>query len=272
MTRVAVVLIRQEPHYRREAFVQGLQRAGFELHTHPDFKRVKPGDVLVIWNRYGNYDDQAKLWEQRGGAVLVAENGYIGQDENGIQHYALAIGGHNGSGAWHYGGAQRWDKLGIEIKPWRSSGEHIVIRGQRGIGAARVASPPNWHTTTAHDLQRITQRRLVVQTHPGKPACDPAATAALIEALRGAHCMCIWSSAAGVRALVEGVPVFYGAPNWICAEAAMWGISASYLERPMMDDGARLAALHQMAWAQWSVAELASGEPFDLLAKKGGGS
>lgn len=253
----AVVRIRLDPHYRRAAFVDGLTRAGYGI-----VERASPkhGDVLVIWNRYGG---EADLWERDGGRVIVAENGYIGVDDNGIQHYALALGGHNGSGTWQSGGNERFENLGIEVKPWRSAGEHIVIRGQRGIGSAGMASPPQWHVNASRDLLRLSARRQVIQTHPGKPACDPFVAAEIINALAGAWAMCIWSSAAGVRALVEGVPVFYAAPHWICAGAAVRGVGN--VEKPQRDDAARYDALTRMAWAQWSIAEIATGEPFKRL-------
>ncbi len=253
----ALCLVRDQPHYRREAFVDGLRRAGYELVDHIS---PRPNDLLVTWNRYGG---EADIWEREGGTVIVAENGYLGHDANGVQYYALAVGGHNGSGKWAVGGSERWDALGVELKPWRTEGEHIVIRAQRGIGSTSMASPPQWHVTASRDLRRLTDRRQVIQEHPGKPACDPRVAAQISESLIGAHAMCIWSSAAGVRALVEGVPVFYAAPHWICEGAAVRGVGN--VERPKMNDADRLEALRRMAWAQWTIAEIATGEPFVLL-------
>ena len=257
---IAYCLIREHPHYRRAAFVEGLRRAGYKVRHGMDRSRPQPGDVLVTWNRTG---DDADRWERMGGRVLVAENGYIGLDAHGVQLYALAVGGHNGSGKWPHGGGERWQRLGIDLKPWRERGEFVLVRGQRGIGSRAMASPPNWHDNIAAKLRL--HHRVVVQPHPGKPACDPYEAARLVGALRGCHAAVIWSSAAGVRALVEGVPVYYDAPHWICAGAALRLGEVRDLNAPKMDDGARLAALERMAWAQWTVAELESGEPFVRL-------
>jgi hypothetical protein len=261
----AVCLIRAQPHYRREAFLTGLQRAGYRVMLAVEAVKVRSGDVLVIWNRTGVQEIQADQWEEKGGTVLVAENGYIGADRNGVQLYALSVRGHNGSGIWPYAGPERWQQLGIEVRPWRREGDFLVVRAQRGIGSRTMASPPNWPAVTTRYLASVSPRRVIVQAHPGKPACDPVVAFNIRESLRGAHAMVIWSSAAGVRALVEGVPVFYDAPKWICWQAALPLREAGNLEHPKMNDHDRMSALHCMAWAQWRIAEIETGEPFVML-------
>lgn len=255
-------MIRPAPHYRREAFETGLERAGFSLQG--EGIRPDKGDVLLVWNLSGTAGNLAAEYRKHNALVLVAENGYIGSDANGVQRYALAINGHNGSGKWYVGGPERWDAMGIELQPWRTSGDDIVIRGQRGIGSSDMASPPDWHVRASRDLMRLyPTRKQIVQVHNGKPAAHPVSTAEIMLALSHAGAMCIWASAAGVRALVEGVPVFYDAPHWICEGAAVHRIGN--LETPKRDDEARLRAMRSMAWAQWTVDELRSGEPFELL-------
>ena len=219
--------------------------------------------MLVIWNRYSDREVTADTWEKKGGTVLVAENGYVGADAQGRQYYALAKHGHNGSGTWPEGDGSRWAALGIELKPWRAQGEHVVVFGQRGIGSRTMASPPEWHTRAESRLRKATKRAVRVRPHPGAPANDPAVVQNTGALLAGAHAACIWSSANGVRALIEGVPVFHDAPRWICEAAAVRGIEK--VEEPKMDDAARLGALERMAWAQWTVDEIASGEPFARL-------
>lgn len=259
----AVCLIRQDPHYRRAAFERGLMRLGYVIH---DERGVEPDerDLLVVWNLAGPAGDLATHWRARGALVLVAENGYIGTDSVGQQYYALAVNGHNGAGLWPSIGPERWQRLGVEVKPWREAGEVIVIRGQRGIGSSNMASPPGWHNVCSRDLLRLARdKRQIVQPHPGRPACHWTSVADILEALQDAYAMCIWSSAAGVRALVEGVPVFYDSPHWIAAGAAVHRYGN--IDHPKRDDAARMQALHALAWAQWSVAELETGMPFDLL-------
>lgn len=251
---IAVLTIRDQPHYRRGAFEIGLKKAGYKIvsSAHPE----GPEDYLILWNHRPGTQQQAEIWEARGGTVLVCENGYAGKDEQFRQYYAIGVHGHNGSGWFPVGDEDRLTPLGLELKPWRTEGSHVLICGQRGIGSTEMASPPNWHTFAAQSLAKQTDRKIKIRTHPGNgPPLVP-----LDDDLKGSWACCIWSSSAGIRALTSGIPVFYSAPHWICSTAANVGLAS--IEHPLYDDDARLSALKHMAWGQRSVAELETGEVF----------
>lgn len=254
----AFCLLRQAPHYRKDAFDAGLKAAGYELAT-AGANRAATGDVVVIWNRYGANEQLANQAEAGGATVLVVENGYCGQDETGHQLYAIAKHGHNGSGTWRAGADTRWDSLGIEIAPWRESGEHILVCGQRGIGSRTMASPADWHNTMLRKLRGITRRPIVVRQHPGN---NPDPKRPSLEAqLQDCWAVVVWSSTSGVQALIRGIPVFYDAPHFICAGAASREIQQ--IDAPPCLD--RLQALRRMAWAQWNLSEIQAGTPFRHL-------
>lgn len=261
----AFSLIRQQPHYRHEAFLDGLKAAGYRTEHGQPYGKVQRGDVLVIWNRGPEFDGIARQFERQGGTTLVAENGYLGADAQGIQRYAIALHGHNGSGIWFPGDGSRFAALGLTPAPWREAGDQVVIRGQRGIGVRPVASPANWHREVAEKLRRATQRPVKVVEHPGSSA--PYETS-WSEYLKGAHALVIWSSAVGVKALMMGIPVIACSQYWVCRDAAAPGIE--HLERlqPWMDDARRLRALEAMAWAQWTIEEIGRGDPFRHLLQR----
>lgn len=241
------ILLRDTPHYRRAAFERGLLRHGYTLtNSNPD--------VLLTWNLSGATEYHAKAVEAKGGTVLVAENAYIGKTHRGEQWFALAKHAHNGAGQWHVGSG-RLAKLGIEPQPWKS-GTHILICAQRGIGSQQMKSPPDWHGRTLRALRQMTSRPIKVREHPGIKPCTP-----IEEELQDAHCCVIWSSGCGVKALLQGVPVIYQAPHWICEGAA--SNSLADIENPPTPD--RSESLERMAWAQWSVSEIEKGEPFACL-------
>lgn len=259
MSGRALVLLKPSPHYRRDSFVAGLKRIGFTVDP-ARLERPEPGDVLVTWNLTGGLEAMAQRYKAAGARVLVAENAYLSPPDKPM--YALSLGGHNGAGTFPAGGPERWQALGIQPKPWREGGKHILVCAQRGIGSREMASPHAWHQKMAEKLQTVTRRPIRVRNHPGNRA---SGAPSLAHDLRDAHACVIWASAAGVRALVEGVPVFYAAPHWICGHAAMRIKHAHDLEQQLVSDADRLAALQRMAWGQWTPEEIATGEPLRRL-------
>ena len=261
MTRSAYCLIRSQPDYRREAFAAGLEAAGYQCRFHPP-TAYKPDDVLLIWNRYANNDVYAQRMNAAGGTVLVAENGYLGRDWRGEHWYALAMDRHNGAGDWYVGGAHRWHDLNVGMDSWRKEGDHVLVLLQRGIGVAPVAQPATWERDLRKELPKLTPRPIKWRGHPGEKKSHET----LYDDLRGAHCVVTWGSGGALKALTVGVPVFYGFTQWIGAGA---GLPIGHdIERPLLDDAARLAMFERLAWAMWSTDELATGYPFECLTKK----
>ena len=258
----AYCLIREGPHYRHDAFVDGLRAVGYAVtNARPDARR-HDNDVLVLWNRYGDFDRLATQFAGLGGRVIVAENAYCApKDAQGNPTmYAISLDGHNGSGVWFPGDGSRFAALGLTPQPWQDNPDgHILICGQRGIGSPRMASPPGWHDAMARKLATLTKRRIVVRHHPEGP--NPPKTS-LAEHMAGAWAVVIWSSASGIAALLAGIPVYYDAPRWICEHAASrpWPFGAGTISTEK-----RLAALQSMAWAQWSLDEIRAGAPFRHL-------
>ena len=247
---------------RHEIIERGLRAAGWRLRRGFGMPRG-PDDLLVTWTVHrGHKENAARSFEAAGGRVLVCEEAYF-RTVNGERHIALALHDHNGAGIWHVGGPQRWRGFNIPLAPWRRGGAHILLREQRGIGSTKMASPPLWHDDAARRLKRLTTRPVVFRAHP-KSRLYPETAAAqpsLEDALTDCYAVVTWASAIAAQALVAGVPVFYEAPALICAGACQRGLEG--LEAPRRPD--RLPALERLAWAQWSLAEIASGLPFARL-------
>ncbi len=248
--RRALSLLRPQPVYRAERFAAGLDAAGFHLcQTLPD---PLERDLIVSWNRYGHYDAECRRFEKAGATVLVTENSYIAGCIPGKWH-ALALGHHGGAGMWVDGGPSRWDALGVDLAPWRTGGNEIVILAQRSIGEAGLASPPRWEEQTR---QQIGGR---IRAHPHRRQD----VIPLAEDLKDARCVVTWGSSAALVALMLGIPVFYAMPQWI------GGLSSKPLSEwgsePLRDDAARLAMFRRLIWAQSTVEEIESGEAFGRL-------
>lgn len=234
--------------------MRGLRACGYAT-TDQWPERGHAGDVLVIWNRYYEYDDLATRFEKQGGVVLVAENGYFGNDVNGVKWYALACGYHNGAGVWPLTdatGEPRRHLLGIDVMPWRTSRKgDVLVLPQRGIGPRGVAMPHSWPNDVLVRLRAFTSRRMRVRVHPGVSQPDVS----LEDDLASCAFAVTWGSGAALHALRLGVPVFYDMPHWIGSRAA-YPLTHD-LEDPFLGD--RELMLENVACAMWRLDEIESG-------------
>lgn len=258
-------LIRDVPHYRAEAFHAGLARAGFKVDRRTPMRPTR-GDLLVIWNRYGINHHYAREFEKAGAAVVVVENGYLpmrGTDKT----FAMALNQHNGAGRWPIDqDPVRAELLDVELMPWRERQYDILLLPQRGIGPPGVAMPRQWPHGAQLKLRTLTTRPVRLRPHPGT---DKGVTP-LSEDLTGVGCCATWGSGAAIKALCAGVPVYYEMPNWIGAPAASADISTAWCNEPWRRMGSREGMLARLAWAQWSVEEVRTGEPFMRLMEMHG--
>jgi hypothetical protein len=250
--------IRETPHYRRDSFISGLSRLGYVVAPHTPDRPLAPNDVLVIWNKTARSTQAIQMARQGGAAVIVAENGYYGRDENSVQRYALALDGHNGSGRWFAFDRSRLDALAIDFKPLRvPRNNRVLVAAQRGIGSPIMRSPHDWHETMARRLLAAGYEPRI-RAHPG----TGAPPVSLEDDLADCSALAVWSSNCATAALIAGVPTFYDAPAIITAGSA----------RPMRELLAQdfrefglTQAFSDMAWAQWTITEIASGKPFEIL-------
>lgn len=219
---------------RARAFTKGLERLGYEV-AHGVTASPADNDLMCSWNRIGHADHAAKVFESRRLPVLIAENAAWGNDFCGRSWLTLARGFHNTTGCFPVGGSERWDALGVDLDPWRAAGETVILP-QRGIGPSQVAMPRGW----PYGIKgRIRQ-------HPGqrhaKDLKDDLATAGKVIT---------WGSGAAVKALTWGIPVESHMPDWIAEQSNT--------------DESRLEMLRKLAWAQWRIEEIASGEAFSWI-------
>lgn len=267
----AILLVRKEPHYRRNAFVEGLRRMGYNVVlTDRMMGRDRPitvpesrDDLLVSWNVKAGYDERdCQLFEKRGGTVLAVENAYLQKVDK--TRYAISVHGHCGAGWFpHDPSIDRFTALEYPLRPWRENGKHVLVCGQRGIGSSEMRSPARWMSpdvVKGQHLKKFAPRELRFRRHPS----NTIAKTPLERDLENAWACAVWSSSAGVRALTLGVPVTHEAPHWICQDVShdQRTIVKPDFYKPFFTYDQVRASLNRMAWGQWSVAEIESGEPF----------
>jgi hypothetical protein len=260
---IAVIKVRKEPHYRRAAIESGLKRLGYTIADERS-QPAAPADLLVLWNRKAGAEEaSAEDWERKHGTVIVMENGYLQKVDKTT--YAISTHQHNGAGWFPVGDEDRFSKLGFEVKPWRTGGVEVLVRDQRGIGSKLMASPPQWGPKTVAALKHKTNLSVRLVPHPG----NFAPKVPVEQDLRNAAMFVTWCSAMGVRALVEGIPVFHGAPHWVISSGAR--PLSSFPDLHNYPNIGRHAALHRMSHGQWHFDEIATGEPFARMRDAGWG-
>lgn len=241
---VALLNLRHNVPERFQAFTEGLERIGFRCHIGIE-RAFTPGpqDIFVSWNRIHEADAIARRFQAIGGAVLITENASWGNDFAGRRWYTLARDYHNLAGKYPIGGPERFDALGVELAPYRQPSDQYhetVLLPSRGIGPPAIRMPLDWERRA----RKQTGGR--IRKHPGTlPAIS------LEEDLRSAIEVITWGSGAAIKASALGVRVFHALKGWIGAH-----------DNTEHD---RLAMFRDLAWAQWTLEEIASGEPFVRL-------
>lgn len=223
---------------RLRAFVTGIERHGYKAEIGLP-NRIGPKDLFITWNRINAGNVVAQRFQDQELPVIVAENAAWGNDFAGSRWYSLARNYHNTSGCVPYNEPERWDSMGIYMAPFRGSGETVILP-QRGIGSAPTRMPAGWPSAA----QRKYGGR--IRPHPGKRE-----GLCLVDDLAHAGKVVTWGSGAAIKALMMGIPVVSEMPNWIgCQDNTEVG---------------RIEMLRRLAWAQWELHEIESGEAFAHL-------
>lgn len=219
---------------KQPLFGEGLKRLGYEVLPGLTMS-PRDGDALITWNRIHAGDAAARVFTERGLTVIVAENATWGNEFCGERWYTLSRDYHNVASGFPIGGHERFDRLGVELEPWRTDGETVVLPS-RGIGPVCHRQPHGW---TAQQKGRV-------RVHPGQRQCVP-----LRDDLANAAKVVTWGSGAAVKALMWGVKVESHMPGWIGAQDNT--------------DAGRLRMFRALAWAQARLSEIGSGEAFGRL-------
>lgn len=235
---------------QHKAINEGLLNAGYKLQKGRPGS-INNGDIVVMWNRWGENERLADRLEQSGGNLIIAENGYTG-----IGYVALARSQHNGGGWVPQGDCNRLDALKIDFKPYRADGDHVLVCSSRGMGSKKMAEPNTWQSQIVENLRRYTKRPIKIRPHPGNWK-ENHKHLTLYDDLKDAWACVIWNSGAGIRALIEGIPVIACSDYWVLKDISN---KVEDIENPILFE--RKSAFNKLAWSQWSLDEIESGEPF----------
>lgn len=210
-------------------------------------------------------------------ALIVDSNLFLAYDSGNINRYLrYSFNGVFPTTGFYFDtdvDPNRWtkisSKLGIQMKPWRTSGNHILVCLQRNGGwSMRGYNSVQWANDTIATLREITDRPIIVRGHPGdkKTRYFPqhkdvflSSNPSILQDLQGAWATVLYNSSPSVVSAIEGVPVFLTDPQ--PEHSQSHEVSNTKIKRindPKLFD--REDWVQKLAMCHWNFEELASGE------------
>jgi hypothetical protein len=153
---------------------------------------------------------------------------------------------------------ERFARLGIEIKPWKKDGRHIVVVEQSAHFLRLAGEGHDWYERTVSELKRHTDRPIVSRSW--RRDKDKAA-ATLAADLADAWALVTHMSAAATEAVLAGVPVFVTGP---CAATPVASGRLERIETPAYPEWRELWACG-LAGMQWTIEEIRAGAAWRAL-------
>jgi len=166
---------------------------------------------------------------KHGGRTLAVDsNLFLYHDPRNVNQYLrFSLDGvfpTSGEYFWDSQDPARWQKikqdLGIDLKPWRKNGDHILICLQRNGGwSMGNYDVMQWCSDVVKTIRRRTSRPIVVRTHPGDKKATGyirsapqgvqiSRSSSIVDDLNNCWACVTYNSSPGVAAAIEGVPVF----------------------------------------------------------------
>lgn len=237
-----------------EAFAAG---SGAEITTD---LTLRPDRLAVLYGVDPVTEPLYRKMVSGGHPHCYIDNGYFRSKWNGGGYYRVTRDRPQDGGGGQSDGT-RWAALGLQIKPWRKTGSHVLVVCQSDYWYQRhgLVSAAFWVDQVMADLRKHTKRPVVVRNAAGKKKDQSIA-----EAFEACWGVVVHSSNVAVDALLEGIPVFCGHP---CAAYTLSG-SVQQLESPVYPHD-RERWTRVLADNQWSLDEFRNGTCWRHLQRAG---
>jgi len=175
----------------------------------------------------------------------------------------------------------RWEQiktdLGIDLKPRRSNGEHILICLQRNGGwSMRGTDVIAWMNSTIQEIRKYEQNRpIIVRAHPGDKKIRNflkiqhknvklSNNRDITTDLNNAWATVVFNSSPGVASAIEGVPVIITDPIPGHSQAeSIANMGIQHISTPILPD--REAWVRKLAMCHWNFEELKNGSAWQFF-------
>lgn len=260
-------------------------------------RQWEPSDLAVIqgWVRE---DDQKsphlqfrkevidKQKEYGGRTLAIDSNLFLYQDPKNTQTYLrFSLDGIFPTTGEYFTDSldpQRWQKIkndiGIDLKSWRSNGNHILICLQRNGGwSMGNFDVVRWSKKIIKRLRSKTDRPIIIRPHPGDPKTRDlleykrenvfiSDRKNIKEDLENCWAVVTFNSSPGVAAAIEGVPVFV--TDDVPKRSQAYDVantSLNNIENPKMPD--RQHWIQKISMCHFNFEDLRKGTAWDIIKK-----
>lgn len=266
-----------------DAFEQSLKDAGYTVVESENFNDA---DIHVIWSVlwHGRMSRNKQVWDYcqlNNKPVIVLEVGSIKRGTT----WKVGVNGINRSA--YFGpmgaGSDRSVSLGLQVKPWRTDGEYILICGQHDKSLQWQNQPrmSTWFLETYDTIRKYSDRFIIFRPHP---RCR------LPEIEQGLKYVCrqepkhvfntydnfdldfsnifatvSFSSNPGIHSVIQGVPVLVSS-NSLAYDVGNDIEFLQNIENLKMPD--RTQWLNDYAWTEYTVDEIKQGIPLKRLTSR----
>ena len=176
----------------------------------------------------------------------------------------------------------RWKKLsanlGISLKPYRSTGNHILLCLQRNGGWSMRGLPVmDWLNQTIYEIRKYSSRHIIVRAHPGDkkvesylkinhPNTSLSQNKRLVDDFKNAWATVVYNSSPSVASAIEGIPIFLtdSHPEYSQSQDVA-NFDLSKIENPNMPD--RQPWIEKLSMCHWNFDELKSGEAWQFFKR-----
>ena len=227
--------------------------------------QVPEGKTLKKVVRYNIIEAQKKAGKQ----TIVIESGLLGPAYN-VETRDIKIGscrvglGHNLPNLANFKNqnspSDRWEKLNLEMKPWRTTGDHIVICLQRdGSFAVRDMDQFEWLQNTVNEIKLYSDRPIIVRTKDitCKNKIESMGMKISLDdaVLYSAWAAVVMSSTIDIKLVLNGIPTFTTTNR--AFTYPLGNHLLSNIEYPLTPDREQL--FYNIAYAQWTIEEMKEG-------------
>lgn len=215
-------------------------------------------------------------YRARGKPVVLVDLGYWGRRDGGrlSGYHKVSVNDRHPTEYFQrvQHDSSRVDALGLTIAPWRTPGSAVIVAGMSAKAAlVEGFRPSEWEQKTISLLQQITDRKLIYRPKPSWGEAKPIAGAQyapgdidIAQLLSDCHAVVTHHSNVAIDGLILGVPAF-------CTAGAASPLACSdftKIDEPIYPEG-RHQLVNDLAFCQWTVAEIRLGLPWRHLKNEG---